>query len=144
MRPDDDAQAGVALCLGHFVSTMQWHDLSETVQHDAKRALVNFFGGARGAARHPDLTALAAVLEAFSGPREATVIGRGARLDTLSASTLNAVSANLLDYDDTHLGFPIVIAKLGGLRNDPTLLYAESFPADTLPTSLNLSGFVAA
>lgn len=85
MRPDDDAQDGVALGLGHFVSTMHWHDLSETVQHDAKRALVRFFGGALGTARHPDLTALAAVLEAFSGPREATVIGRGARLDALRA-----------------------------------------------------------
>jgi hypothetical protein len=104
---DYDEHAGVALCLGHFVSTMQWHDLSETLQYDAKRALVNFFGGTLGAARHPDITALAAVLETFSGPREATVIGRGERLDALSASTLNAVSANLLDYDDTHL--PTVI-----------------------------------
>jgi 2-methylcitrate dehydratase PrpD len=103
MMPDNDEHAGVALCLGHFVSTRQWHDLSETLQHDAKRALVNFFAGAIGAARHPDLTTLAAVLETFSGPREATVIGQGARLDALSASTLNAVSANLLDYDDTHL-----------------------------------------
>jgi 2-methylcitrate dehydratase PrpD len=107
MMPDDDVQAGVAWCLGHFVSTVHWHDLSATVQHDAKRTLVNFFAGALGAARHPDLTALAAVLEIFSGPREATVIGRGTRLDALSAATLNAVSANLLDYDDTHL--PTVI-----------------------------------
>ena len=90
--PDDDAHAGVALYLGHFVSTMQWHDISETVQHGAKRALVNFFGSATGAARHPDITALAAVLETFSGPREATVIGRGTRLDVLSAATLNGAA----------------------------------------------------
>jgi hypothetical protein len=56
MMLDSDEYAGVALCLGHFVSTMQWHDLSATVQHDAKRALVNFFAGALGAARHPDIT----------------------------------------------------------------------------------------
>jgi len=68
MMPDDDAHAGVAFCLGHVVSTMHWHGLSATVHHDATRALVHFFGGAIGAARHPDLTALAAVLEIFSGP----------------------------------------------------------------------------
>jgi 2-methylcitrate dehydratase PrpD len=101
---------------------MQWHDLSATVQHDAKRALVNFFAGALGAAHHPDLTALAAVLETFSGPREATVIGRGARLDALSASTLNAVSANLLDYDDTHL--PTVIHPAAPVA-PPVLALAE-------------------
>ena len=105
--PDDEAQTGVAWCLGHFVSTVHWHDLSATVQHDATRTLVHVFAGALGAARHPDLTALATVLETFSGPREATVIGRGARLDALSAAPLNAVSANLLAYDDTHL--PTVI-----------------------------------
>jgi 2-methylcitrate dehydratase PrpD len=101
---------------------MQWHDLSATVQHDAKRALVNFFAGALGAAHHPDLTALAAVLETFSGPREATVIGRGTRLDALSAATLNAVSANLLDYDDTHL--PTVIHPAAPVA-PPVLALAE-------------------
>ena len=120
--PDDDEHAGVALCLGHFVSTMHWHDLSATVQHDAKRALVNFFASALGAARHPDLTALAAVLEIFSGPRQATVIGRAERLDVLSASTLNAVSANLLDYDDTHL--PTVIHPAAPVA-PPVLALAE-------------------
>jgi 2-methylcitrate dehydratase PrpD len=122
MMSDYDEHAGVALCLGHFVSTMQWHDLSETLQYDAKRALVNFFGGTLGAARHPDITALATVLETFSGPREATVIGRGERLDALSASTLNAVSANLLDYDDTHL--PTVIHPAAPVA-PPVLALAE-------------------
>src|SRR5262252_8145551 len=122
MMPDDDAQAGVAWCLGHVVSTMHWHDLAATVQHDAKRALVNFFASALGSARHPDLTALAAVLEIFSGPREATVIGRGVRLDTLSAATLNAASANLLDYDETHL--PTVIHPAAPVA-PPVLALAE-------------------
>src|SRR2546425_9221046 len=31
------------------------------------------------------------------------------------------------------VGFPIVIAKFGGLRNDPAILSTESFSADTLP-----------
>jgi 2-methylcitrate dehydratase PrpD len=103
MMQDHDKNEGVALRLGRFVSNVQWRDISDTLRHNAKRSLVNFFGGAIGAARHPDIDALAAVLDAFSGPRQVTVVGRAERMDALSASTLNAISANLLDYDDTHL-----------------------------------------
>ena len=100
---NQDIYEGVALRLAHFVSDLHWQDLSAGLQHDAKRSLVNFFGGALGVARDPEIDALAAVLNAFSGPREVTVIGRAERFDALSASMLNAVSSNLLDYDDTHL-----------------------------------------
>lgn len=93
----------VALSIGRFVNEIKWRDISEALKQDAKRSLVNFFGAALGAARDPEIDALAAVLDAFSGPREATVIGRAERMDALSASTLNAISANLIDYDDTHL-----------------------------------------
>jgi 2-methylcitrate dehydratase PrpD len=103
MLQDHHEHEAVALCLGRFVSTAQWRDMSDTLRHDAKRSLINFFGGAIGAAHHADIDTLAAVLDTFSGPREATVLGRAQRLDALSASTLNAISANLLDYDDTHL-----------------------------------------
>ena len=103
MMQNPNEHENVALRLGRFVSDIQWRDLSESLQHDAKRSLVNFFGGAIGAGCDPDVDALAAVLGAFSGPREATVIGRAERMDALSASTLNAMSTNLLDYDDTHL-----------------------------------------
>ena len=100
---DQDRHNGVALRLGHFVSDLQWHDVSDALQHDAKRSLVNFFAGALGVGRNPEIDALAEVLDTFSGPREATVIGRAERMDILSAATLNAVSSNFLDYDDTHL-----------------------------------------
>jgi 2-methylcitrate dehydratase PrpD len=39
----------------------------------------------------------------FSGAATSAVIGRPERLDAMGASFLNAVSANLLDFDDTHL-----------------------------------------
>ncbi|HET7888502.1 MAG TPA: MmgE/PrpD family protein, partial [Bradyrhizobium sp.] len=37
------------------------------------------------------------------GPPQGIVIGRGERPDALNAAFLNAVSANVLEYDDTHL-----------------------------------------
>jgi 2-methylcitrate dehydratase PrpD len=50
---------------------------------------------------------VAAALQAFAqffGPAQATVIGRNERPDALNAAFLNAVSANVLEFDDTHLG----------------------------------------
>jgi 2-methylcitrate dehydratase PrpD len=38
----------------------------------------------------------------FFGPPRGIVIGRGDRPDALNAAFLNAVSANALEYDDTH------------------------------------------
>lgn len=103
MMQEPETTEGVALSLGRFVSDTRWRDVADTLKHDAKRSLINFFGCALGVARDPEFDGLVAVLDAFSGPREVTVIGRAERMDALSASTLNAVSANLLDYDDTHL-----------------------------------------
>jgi 2-methylcitrate dehydratase PrpD len=43
------------------------------------------------------------VLAPFFGPPQASVIGRGERPDAFNAAFLNAISANVLEYDDTHL-----------------------------------------
>lgn len=50
---------------------------------------------------------LLAALEPFMGPRIATLPGRNLRVDMPSAAFLNAVSANVLDFDDTH--WPTII-----------------------------------
>jgi 2-methylcitrate dehydratase PrpD len=42
-------------------------------------------------------------LSPFAGTATSTIIGRVERLDALSTSFVNAISANLLDFDDTHL-----------------------------------------
>ena len=42
------------------------------------------------------------VLLAASGPPVASLIGRSERMDGFSAAFVNAVGANLLDFDDTH------------------------------------------
>ena len=46
--------------------------------------------------------ALAALSE-FSGPREATVLGRGDRLDIMLAALMNGTTSHTFDFDDTHL-----------------------------------------
>jgi 2-methylcitrate dehydratase PrpD len=73
------------------------------VRHEAKRSILNALGCSFGAASHPDLDALIKLLGTLSGPAQAAVFGRAERLDLLNAAFVNAVAANLLDFDDTHL-----------------------------------------
>ena len=93
--------------LAAFIARSRWEDVPPPVRHQAKRTLLNFVGCALGGCRDPAVELALSVLQGFSGPPQATVIGRGERLDALSASFLNGAAANVHDFDDTHL--PTVI-----------------------------------
>ncbi len=97
------AQSSAAGEVAKFVASIKPGDLPANVMHEAKRSLLNFVGGAVSVAYHPVVETAVRVHEIYSGNRNTTLIGRHERLDPLSASFVNAVSANLLDYDDTHL-----------------------------------------
>jgi 2-methylcitrate dehydratase PrpD len=77
--------------------------MTPVLRHEAKRSLLNFAGCALGVARTEPVEMAMRVLHPLSGPPQAGLIGRPERLDMLSAAFINAVSSNLLDYDDTHL-----------------------------------------
>jgi 2-methylcitrate dehydratase PrpD len=98
-----DRDQPAARIVAEFVSGTAPDRLPSEVAHEAKRSLLNFVGGAVGVAYAPVVETAVRVLEPYAGPRTHTLIGRHERLDPLSASFVNAVSANLLDYDDTHL-----------------------------------------
>lgn len=85
-----------------FIGGTQWSDLGKEVQHEGKRALLNFFGQALGAAYTPTMDIAIQLLRGFSGGRGVGVIGRRERLDRSWAVFVNAAGANLYDYDDTH------------------------------------------
>lgn len=97
------SNAAVAETLAHFASAIRPGGLPPRVVHEAKRSLLNFIGTAVGVAYAPIVETAVRVLEPFSGSHLSTLIGRHERLDPLSASFVNAISGNLLDYDDTHL-----------------------------------------
>ena len=108
MRKADDGPGPQATDrLAGFVAGSQWEDVPETVRHEAKRALLNFFGTALGGCRDAAVAHMVSVLSAFSGPPAASLIGRRERLDALSAAGLNAAAGNVFDFDDTHI--PTVI-----------------------------------
>ena len=88
--------------LACFVTGSRWDDIPAALRHEAKRSLLNFFGGALGVAHDPAVSTAIAVMQPFSGPDHVTVIGRAERMDAMAASFVNTLAANLLDFDDTH------------------------------------------
>ncbi len=89
--------------LAEFLVASRWTDIPAAVRHEGARSLLNFVGGALGGCRDEAVSLAATVLAPFFGPAQASIIGRSERPDALNAAFLNAVSANVLEYDDTHL-----------------------------------------
>jgi 2-methylcitrate dehydratase PrpD len=88
---------------GEFVARSHHQDLPRSIIHEAKRAILNVFGTALGSAREPAVASAIEALLPFAGPPQATIIGTATRLDVLSAAFINAISANIFEFDDTHL-----------------------------------------
>ncbi len=98
--PDETSSASARLA--SFVAAASWADVAAQ-SHEAKRSILNFFATALGSACDPAVTSALRALFPFSGAATSTIIGRPDRLDALAASFVNAISANLLDFDDTHM-----------------------------------------
>ncbi len=93
----------VTEALAEFLVASRWVDIPAAVRHEGARSLLNFVGGALGGCHDEAVSLAATVLAPFFGPAQASIIGRSERPDALNAAFLNAVSANVLEYDDTHL-----------------------------------------
>lgn len=81
----------------------QWENIAPTVRHEAKRSLLNYFAVGFAGSHDPTIEKLVKTYTAFSANQSASMIGRTERTDMLNAAALNAMSANVFDYDDTHL-----------------------------------------
>lgn len=99
--------SAVTRSLSRFVVQSKWRDIPANIRHEGKRALLNWLACALGGCRDDAVERALRAFDAFSGPRQATLIGRREQVDPLLAAALNAIASNILDYDDTHL--PTVI-----------------------------------
>jgi 2-methylcitrate dehydratase PrpD len=73
------------------------------VRKEAVRTLLNWIGCALGGSHTETVNMALAAMQPFSGPAQATVLGRAEKLDILNASLVNGISSHALDFDDTHL-----------------------------------------
>ncbi len=95
-------QVGITKSLAHNIVATRWDDIPPQVRHQAKRSLINFFAVTLAGCESRPIEVALRSLSRFSNNRQATVIGRSERLDALSAAFLNAASANVDDFCDTH------------------------------------------
>jgi 2-methylcitrate dehydratase PrpD len=93
----------VTRTLAKFIVNHHFGDIPEKVRHEAARSFLNWMGCAVGACRHETIERALAALSEFSGLPQATVLGRGERVDAMLAALLNGTSSHVFDFDDTHL-----------------------------------------
>ncbi|MDH3546138.1 MAG: MmgE/PrpD family protein [Gammaproteobacteria bacterium] len=93
----------VTKLLASYVVNSKWNDIPRSARKEAVRSILNWVGCCLGGARHETTDNALAALAEFSGPAEATVLGRSEQLDILHAALLNGITSHALDYDDTHL-----------------------------------------
>lgn len=93
----------VTRTLASYIVSAKYEDLPETVRREGRRTLLNWAGCAIGGSRHETVDNAMSALAPFSGPAQASILGRKEKLDVLHASLMNGISSHIFDYDDTHL-----------------------------------------
>jgi hypothetical protein len=108
----------VTHALARWAVAGRYEDLPANVRKEATRTLLNYVGVAVGGSHHETVDVAVSALSPFSGPAQATLLGRRERLDVMNAAFVNGVSSHVFDFDDTHLktiihpGGPIISALL--------------------------------
>jgi 2-methylcitrate dehydratase PrpD len=100
---DAAAAKDVTRRLARFVVGSRKEDIPEAVRKEATRTLLNWVACAVGGSRHASVDIAIRALAPFSGPAQATILGRHERVDALSAALMNGISSHVFDFDDTHL-----------------------------------------
>ena len=77
--------------LARFIVKSHWRDVPKNVRHEAKRSILNWLGTALGGCRDAGVDIAIDALREFSGPPQATVLGRRERFDILNAAIVNGM-----------------------------------------------------
>jgi 2-methylcitrate dehydratase PrpD len=108
----------VTASLTAFVAGTDAASIPEHVKHAARRTIANSVCLSAAAARHAAIDIALAAAQSAGVSGSGSLLGRPERTSTAWAATLNAMSAHVEDFDDTHLrtvthpGAPIVPAAL--------------------------------
>ena len=111
--------------LAHYLVNARYEDLPAKVRRDGTRTLLNWVGVAVGGSHTETVEIAVAALTEFSGPRQATLLGRSEKFDIMNAAFINGVSSHIFDFDDTHLktiihpAGPVVSAVLALAERQP-------------------------
>ena len=93
----------ISSILSQFIFETEYEHIPASVIHEAKRSLINYFAVCFAAGTDDTISKAIQVYQSFSSNSIASVIGRNIKTDILNAAALNAMSANVFDFDDTHI-----------------------------------------
>ena len=93
----------VTRILAKWVVDSKLENIPVAVRKSGAASFLNWMGCAVGGSRHETLDRAIAALKPFSGPAQATILGRTERFDVMHAALLNGISSHVFDFDDTHL-----------------------------------------
>ncbi len=102
-QPTPAGTPNVTEILADWVVRTGTQDIPAAVRKEGLRTFVNWVGCAVGGADHETADAVLRAVMPYSGPRDATVLGRSETLDIFHAALVNGITSHVLDYDDTHL-----------------------------------------
>jgi 2-methylcitrate dehydratase PrpD len=89
--------------LARYIVNARFEDLPAKVRKEGTRTLLNWVGVAVGGSHTETVDIAVSALTEFSGPRQASLLGRSEKLDIMNAAFINGVSSHIFDFDDTHL-----------------------------------------
>ncbi len=101
--PKGTTMPELAKPLAQFILETRPAALPKDVWHEGKRTFLNWLGCVLGGCQDHAVSLALGVLRELAGQGQSIVIGRNTSLDMGSAAFLNAMSANVHSYNDTHL-----------------------------------------
>ncbi len=103
MPQSQPSSTEITQILARYVAESNFEDIPQPVREEAIRTFLNWLGCAVGGSHHETLDIAIAALAPFSGPAQASILGRNEKFDILHAALLNGISSHVFDFDDTHL-----------------------------------------
>jgi 2-methylcitrate dehydratase PrpD len=99
----DPSAPPVTRVLGAFAAGHPSKGWNDAVEKAAGRTFLNWLGCAIGAARHATVDAAVSAMRELEPSPQASLLGRGERLDMGSVALVNGIASHTFDFDDTHL-----------------------------------------
>lgn len=100
------SEANVLEIYAKYLTEAQFSDFPAEVVERAKYLILDSIGCAIGGAQTEIGKKFMNLAKSWSGGKEATLLGNGAKVSIMSAAYANTQLANLLDYDDTYDFYP--------------------------------------
>ncbi|MEM9355285.1 MAG: MmgE/PrpD family protein [Pseudomonadota bacterium] len=96
-------ELGLTTKLCEFLAPTRHEDLPAPIQHEVKRALLDWIGCTMAGSGHPTIEKLTTVFSTTGGTGQATVVAKNKTLGMLEAPIANGQMGHILDFDDTHM-----------------------------------------